>query len=75
VSNRESGSRYQEKETLVQSNKIMPGTLVSQLQAHSQLRASKEQLPFKNGAPNTEKGSSPWSPITVTGFMYDEKLG
>lgn len=36
---------------------------------------SKETLPFKNGDPNTEKISSPWSPITVLGLMFDTKLG
>lgn len=35
----------------------------------------KEPLPFVNGAPNTEKSSSPWSPVTISGFRSDEKLG
>ena len=35
----------------------------------------KGPSPFRNGAPKTEKSSSPWSPITVSGFSSDEKLG
>ena len=42
---------------------------------NAQALGSKETLPFKNGDPNTEKSSSPWSPITALGLMGETKLG